>query len=134
MPSQLSTFALWSYAASALLHSVFAIYLFAAWRGRLSGALLCAAVAFGAASAAANWAFLLGGQSWFLQLAAVLGAMWFAGWAAFVGVLLQTVLGRSGWILFLAGASIALLQLLAVTARSEERRVGKECRSRWSPY
>ena len=23
---------------------------------------------------------------------------------------------------------------LAVTARSEERRVGKECRSRWSPY
>ena len=22
----------------------------------------------------------------------------------------------------------------AVTARSEERRVGKECRSRWSPY
>ena len=23
---------------------------------------------------------------------------------------------------------------LAVAARSEERRVGKECRSRWSPY
>ena len=23
---------------------------------------------------------------------------------------------------------------LAVTTRSEERRVGKECRSRWSPY
>ena len=23
---------------------------------------------------------------------------------------------------------------LAVSARSEERRVGKECRSRWSPY
>ena len=22
----------------------------------------------------------------------------------------------------------------AITARSEERRVGKECRSRWSPY
>ena len=24
--------------------------------------------------------------------------------------------------------------LLAATTRSEERRVGKECRSRWSPY
>ena len=24
--------------------------------------------------------------------------------------------------------------LLALTLRSEERRVGKECRSRWSPY
>ena len=24
--------------------------------------------------------------------------------------------------------------LLAILARSEERRVGKECRSRWSPY
>src|SRR2546422_2733900 len=29
--------------------------------------------------------------------------------------------------------SPAALQLLAAT-RSEERRVGKECRSRWSPY
>ena len=25
-------------------------------------------------------------------------------------------------------------QSFLVTARSEERRVGKECRSRWSPY
>ena len=25
-------------------------------------------------------------------------------------------------------------ELGAITARSEERRVGKECRSRWSPY
>ena len=28
----------------------------------------------------------------------------------------------------------AVLLLLSVTLRSEERRVGKECRSRWSPY
>ena len=27
-----------------------------------------------------------------------------------------------------------LLEALAVAHRSEERRVGKECRSRWSPY
>ena len=26
------------------------------------------------------------------------------------------------------------LPLLSLGARSEERRVGKECRSRWSPY
>ena len=26
------------------------------------------------------------------------------------------------------------LDALAATTRSEERRVGKECRSRWSPY
>ena len=34
------------------------------------------------------------------------------------------------------GGDMPLEQLLALTAhrRSEERRVGKECRSRWSPY
>ena len=26
------------------------------------------------------------------------------------------------------------LQVVTIAARSEERRVGKECRSRWSPY
>jgi len=30
--------------------------------------------------------------------------------------------------------SIALENLLFLRSRSEERRVGKECRSRWSPY
>ena len=29
---------------------------------------------------------------------------------------------------------IRALDLFAGTGRSEERRVGKECRSRWSPY
>src|SRR3712207_8135182 len=31
-------------------------------------------------------------------------------------------------------ADQALVLLLALVHRSEERRVGKECRSRWSPY
>ena len=31
-------------------------------------------------------------------------------------------------------AAILVLNGMAVLARSEERRVGKECRSRWSPY
>src|SRR2546422_10193158 len=30
--------------------------------------------------------------------------------------------------------SVSLWMLLASVVRSEERRVGKECRSRWSPY
>ena len=29
---------------------------------------------------------------------------------------------------------IALIALTILITRSEERRVGKECRSRWSPY
>ena len=37
-----------------------------------------------------------------------------------------------------AGKSTLLLQLTGInrpsSGRSEERRVGKECRSRWSPY
>ena len=29
---------------------------------------------------------------------------------------------------------LLLIALFALVVRSEERRVGKECRSRWSPY
>ena len=31
-------------------------------------------------------------------------------------------------------ANRALAELKGIAERSEERRVGKECRSRWSPY
>src|SRR5579884_2172614 len=30
--------------------------------------------------------------------------------------------------------NVGILYLFAISSRSEERRVGKECRSRWSPY
>src|SRR5256885_16262401 len=33
-----------------------------------------------------------------------------------------------------AGPAARLVHVLLQAARSEERRVGKECRSRWSPY
>ena len=33
-----------------------------------------------------------------------------------------------------AGKTLLAEALLAQSGRSEERRVGKECRSRWSPY
>ena len=29
---------------------------------------------------------------------------------------------------------VMMLALIGLASRSEERRVGKECRSRWSPY
>ena len=32
------------------------------------------------------------------------------------------------------GVAVAVLSILNQIGRSEERRVGKECRSRWSPY
>ena len=36
--------------------------------------------------------------------------------------------------LILDGTAIVISPLIALMKRSEERRVGKECRSRWSPY
>ena len=46
--------------------------------------------------------------------------------------------GISGRTAQMVAEKMALLsgkrQLIAITTRSEERRVGKECRSRWSPY
>src|SRR5256885_15365366 len=35
---------------------------------------------------------------------------------------------------FRAAPKLRLVQLLSAGYRSEERRVGKECRSRWAPY
>ena len=50
------------------------------------------------------------------------------------GAIFRTGLAKmmGGRIMKLAGRSE--LRLLVLTMRSEERRVGKECRSRWSPY
>src|SRR3712207_7991426 len=48
-----------------------------------------------------------------------------AGFAGLIGLVLAALYGDTGDV---------LLVLAATVARSEERRVGKECRSRWSPY
>ena len=36
--------------------------------------------------------------------------------------------------LIIPGGESTMMGQLSITNRSEERRVGKECRSRWSPY
>src|SRR2546430_16629968 len=52
------------------------------------------------------------------------------GWAVWVRVVRHWA-GRRAAFASIAGFSAVLL---VYVARSEERRVGKECRSRWSPY
>src|SRR5256885_13034925 len=47
---------------------------------------------------------------------------------------LQNTLSREGTLARLGGDDFVLLWNGLKSARSEERRVGKECRSRWSPY
>ena len=63
--------------------------------------------------------------------------------AVFAGMLLAAWIDhftRVGWVALvilgaLTAAALAIDTLASVIgARSEERRVGKECRSRWSPY
>ena len=80
---------------------------------------------------------------------------WKAGWAYLLTAALLTLI--CGGLVWLAGNNLEklpvkikavktvdkeivgfllvyLLPLINQTSRSEERRVGKECRSRWSPY
>ena len=47
---------------------------------------------------------------------------------------LGTWIGESGNRLVYGGSKSGLMGEIAESVRSEERRVGKECRSRWSPY
>ena len=44
------------------------------------------------------------------------------------------MLAAGSWQEWVAWAFFGLFVVLFTAARSEERRVGKECRSRWSPY
>ena len=50
--------------------------------------------------------------------------------------LVTSVSGSSEWFDrgFVVYTNVSKREMLGVKTRSEERRVGKECRSRWSPY
>ena len=68
---------------------------------------------------------------WILGLAGgavLVGAIGLAIWAGMPANPLAT------WGFHLANDVYFQVGLLTVVGRSEERRVGKECRSRWSPY
>ena len=41
---------------------------------------------------------------------------------------------RNRVVVIIVGIALGMVSLLYTNNRSEERRVGKECRSRWSPY
>src|SRR2546429_2380595 len=60
-------------------------------------------------------------------------------WTACVAFLMVTLLKRSvsgfaGRLGVTTASSLVKPSVLFANVRSEERRVGKECRSRWSPY
>jgi len=60
-------------------------------------------------------------------------------WEDWLGMLLGFLIIVSPWFPTQAGHDVvegerSFMILNAFTVRSEERRVGKECRSRWSPY
>ena len=50
------------------------------------------------------------------------------------GVIGANGAGKSTFLKILAGDIAPTTGNVSMTTRSEERRVGKECRSRWSPY
>ena len=54
--------------------------------------------------------------------------------AASQGAPLYNVFGQNDLLEDLFGVDSAKMNSKVIRTRSEERRVGKECRSRWSPY
>ena len=52
----------------------------------------------------------------------------------FLSTLVVGFLLMDGFLSFIDGSILLILLLIFLYYRSEERRVGKECRSRWSPY
>src|SRR2546430_16369822 len=83
-----------------------------------------------------NWVILLereGAFSGFSTLAVYETS--FAGEPVSVVYSGDTIVAREGWgSTALSRTWIASVNELRIQYRSEERRVGKECRSRWSPY
>ena len=53
--------------------------------------------------------------------------------AEYAGMTAEELL-ESNYFLMLSGSMVKMANEKKNTTRSEERRVGKECRSRWSPY
>ena len=65
-----------------------------------------------------------------------IGLFGFGGGYAMLSMIQGEVVTRYGWVSSQEFTDIVVLDIIRYyhTGRSEERRVGKECRSRWSPY
>src|SRR3989454_1043432 len=59
---------------------------------------------------------------------------WLRGHAGPGGLSIARAISALGSAYVMIGLALSVGSLLAIRRRSEERRVGKECRSRWSPY
>ena len=67
--------------------------------------------------------------------AAFIGAVVGAGMASGAEILIYfTSMGKFALAAIILAVILICLIYLLIASRSEERRVGKECRSRWSPY
>ena len=83
---------------------------------------------------------LLGGHPLWIRLLSLYGGLFLFGMSA--GLVIESRLGNFPWDVLHEGAALRLdaigipisVGVVAIIVRSEERRVGKECRSRWSPY
>src|ERR1019366_520489 len=93
------------------------------------------------------WPVALAAAGWFVVMATKAGknrVLWALG-GGMLGLVVTTLivgLGQATFIPFYSAAvapfrmkaAVLAILLVAGIGRSEERRVGKECRSRWSPY
>src|SRR2546426_12842584 len=70
----------------------------------------------------------------FLVLSITLFGLGSGGIFHFVSDSLRKRPGSTAWLALAAAAALPFCLGLILRLRSEERRVGKECRSRWSPY
>lgn len=80
---------IWSYAAAAVAHAVFGVYLGLAWKQGSRGGLLIVAVGVSAAWAALNWTFAVLGWAWLFQLANLLDVLRMGAWFVFLVALLR---------------------------------------------
>src|SRR3712207_4048399 len=77
-------------------------------------------------------------NSIFLTVVQVAGTLLVSSFVAY-GFAMYDFRGKTAWfiavlVLMTVPFEIMMLPLFVLVNRSEERRVGKECRSRWSPY
>lgn len=114
MLSELPAISVWGYGLAAIAYLVFAVYLAFAWRGRVAGGALLAAVAASALWAAVDALLAAAPNRWVMQLSAVIEVLRGASWFAFLVILLLPLgAGRLRWPLFVAVGAV-LLQLGAV--------------------